>query len=485
VQRTNVTDYHMDALQPLLIALSYLWLRNRRHGLFAVAFVLLLCTKEDAGLYGLGIGLCVGCRPERRRAGLLVAALSLVVMPVIFFGVMPLFRSGGYVFAGRYAYLREGGAAVFRVLADPARLRGPAFFIACLGVLPLVEPRALLLFVPAALPLLLSGHEYSYTFNLYYGISTTALVWIAAALGAGRLVRRSRSPSRLAAGWTAYLLAAGGLASVLSGYSPLAMGTGPGALGRDPRSALLREVMGRVPGDASVCAQMRLMPVFAHRREVYLFEGLARRPFTGEDEPPAYVVLDARGVIEPLIKTPAYRADLKRLLFDGDYGAIEAVDGFLLLERGAPTQGNAAAWRSAFLDIQVERMPGACGRNVEDPAASNRVARFAPRDARGQLLAGLPAIYEPGVYEAVLHARTRSGTGEAGWFQADAAARVRVPIRATEGTGYRAIKLRFRAVGGRPVRFVIHTFGRADLWADRITIRPPDAAPGGATTSTE
>jgi hypothetical protein len=86
-----------------------------------------------------------------------------------------------------------------------------------------------------------------------------------------------------------------------------------------------------IPPTASVSAQSDLVPHISDRANIYLF------PYG--DSSADYIFLDVTGNIYPLFDSASYVRAVKKVLFSGNYGIVEAQDGYLLLKRGLPAPG--------------------------------------------------------------------------------------------------------------------------------------------------
>ncbi|RIK38898.1 MAG: hypothetical protein DCC55_19670 [Chloroflexi bacterium] len=247
---------------------------------------------------------------------------------------------------------------VWGIATEPARVSYLVGLLTPFGFLSLLAPEILLLALPVLLANLLSAYPAQYYGEFHYSAPLVPYFAVSAAYGLARLWRWG---ARRASG-TAYsyqhLPAAGtgtmALASlwrnsrstlrpalallfgvwILSWavWSYTEAGRGPLGGRYDPTPVnehhrLLPRFLAQIPADAAVTATAAVHPHVSHRRYVYQFP-------LGLDSPvPAdWALLDVT------TNTDMAPGDLKArvdAMLAGDWGVVDAADGFLLLQRGA------------------------------------------------------------------------------------------------------------------------------------------------------
>jgi uncharacterized membrane protein len=135
-------------------------------------------------------------------------------------------------------------------------------------------------------------------------------------------------------------------------------------------TALAQHFVNLIPPDASVSAQSHLVPHVSERSRIYLF------PYG--DTVANYIFLDVTGNTYPL-HAADYIHDVKQILFSGNYGIVDAQDGYLLLKRGlaissppgvhySPSASSSEinAWQPhlpagfcSFMQVPPQRVPNA------------------------------------------------------------------------------------------------------------------------------
>jgi len=339
----NWWHFHPDALiiTPLLFAW---WLATcRRWGWYAVAVGVALACKEDAALAVCMLGLVLAVLGER-RAGLLTAAAGAgwflvatkVVIPAAGGGDGPFYQE---LFPG---FGESLGEIVWNMVVHPSRLLELATrpdrltyywqVLAPVAFFPLAAPLVLLISAPQTVINVTSGHALTHDSKFHYTAIVLAGVFLAT-VEAMAWVGRDRVAVRRA------------LAGVLVGTSLVAnVAWSPSPLGRqfddgiwapaDPRHAIVRAALGRVPPDAGVSASYNLIPHLTHRVYAYEFPNpwrVANWGAHGENPPDPdtvdYLVLDERLLGD---QRPLY----ERLLGpDGGYRKVFASDGIVVAER--------------------------------------------------------------------------------------------------------------------------------------------------------
>jgi uncharacterized membrane protein len=360
LQAAAVSEFHALPLAAPFIAAALWAAESRRWGWFVLAAVLVAMTQEGAALLTLTLGLYAAARalfasrdPSVRRApglavGAGIAAFGVVWFYIATFVIIPRFAAEAYAigqtpYAARYGALGDSFAdvvfalitqplTVLRIAAEPLRAGYLAGLLLPVAGLALLGPELLLLSLPLLLANLLSSYPLQYSGELHYSAALVPFFAAAGAAGAARLLgwlARLRLPVR----WTGPTLLALVIVCAL-GYQ-VAEGFTP--LGREFRLAgwprvtkherLLTQFAAQIPVDAAVSTTPALHPHLSHRQSIYVFPVIAD---TG------YVLVDVSGTTD---QHPVdVRKTLDGLLASGEFGVLDAADGYLLLQRGAPAR---------------------------------------------------------------------------------------------------------------------------------------------------
>lgn len=315
----NLRDFHPAALAiPLLLA-AVAWFEAGHPGVFLIAILLTLSTREDAAIAVIGLGLWT--LAQRRwgwGVGLVGIGFGWLVLATGW--VMPFFRGAPYPHLHRFAHLGGSvGEILFNLASHPLaslsyamsgdRLAYLVALLAPFAFLPLLSPFDLLPALPTLVVNLQSRDPVLFHHRSQYTAFVLPFLVVAAVGGYRRLQL-----------WTAGGAPAGGarptrvalalavlLSLALTARTVNDLGVEKWRLGHRQRAAY--EVMARIPAGAVVSTQERYVPHLALRPEVFVFP-------TGLDKS-EYVLLDA--LTYPWRDLPDYT--LER---DGDAVIIKA-----------------------------------------------------------------------------------------------------------------------------------------------------------------
>jgi hypothetical protein len=247
---------------------------------------------------------------------------------------------------------------VWAVATEPARLGYLAGLLAPYGFLALLAPEIVLLSLPVLLANLLSAYPAQYYGDFHYTAPVVVYYAAAAAFGLARLWRvttrrldgRSSSFQHLPASSSLTMAAVALARNSATALRPLAAlaiglwlvgwaagnyataGRGPGGAAYDPTPVnahhrLLARFTGQIPRDAALTATAAVHPHVSLRRFVYQFPiGL---------EPPGaanWALIDVTTATDMAPGDVRTRVDA---LLAGEWGVVDAADGFLLLRKGA------------------------------------------------------------------------------------------------------------------------------------------------------
>jgi uncharacterized membrane protein len=308
LHNANINDFHEVALLPPLLGFALYGLLTGQRRVMLVFLGLCLMVKEDVAVTALAIGiyiLLLQPRGFRRRDGLFIAIGALVWAVVVLRVFYPAVTRGmPYPFVQRrYSWLGSSPTdallglvtrplVVLQHLVQPPKpwfllqLFGPLLFLPLLGW-PVIG-----LALPVISYLMLSDYQPEWSIQSYYNPPllpflmfglVTAVIWLGAR--SRRLpYLRGRPP----------LVVAGLLVAVLLGVGYGYYTSAPGPGGRNyqaanfswsARAAAARELVAKVPPQASISTIFDLVPQFSHRSQVYT---LLARPV----DPPAYLLLE-------------------------------------------------------------------------------------------------------------------------------------------------------------------------------------------------
>ncbi|MCP2339839.1 DUF2079 domain-containing protein [Actinomadura rupiterrae] len=352
-------DFHEVAFAPLLTAVAIERFDAGRRWQAAVAAVLLLLVKEDAGLLITGFGLyLLALRPRTRtdRAwalrgdrplGMALVVLGLVTTPVASRVLVPAFGGNGNYYFAYGAFGPDMKAAALHLLTHPwdavkalgtppVKLGTMTLLVLPLLALPLVSPLTLVVVPPLLERMLSSKFDNWWAPHYHYNAFLVATLVLAAVDGATRVQERAgeRARSRERLGERArsererlgVRLMAGMLAGTLVLVPFFAFRTlADGSLYvRDARARAAAAAVSRVPSGVEVEAVNHAGPALSGRARVLLWD---RTPRWAD-----WVVGDVRYVQFPFESVGEQR-DRVALLERSGYRTVFARDGYVVLHR--------------------------------------------------------------------------------------------------------------------------------------------------------
>jgi uncharacterized membrane protein len=306
-------------------------------------------------------------------AGAAVLTLSFLWFYLATFVIVPAHAAEVYgaaenTYFQRYGALGDSSADILRSLAtrpdlvlqiasEPPRVAYLAGLLAIFAWLPLLGLEVGLLSLPLLLANLLSAYPAQYYGEFHYSAPLVAYFAVAAAYGLGRLWRflarrldrASPAFQQLPAQGAGTMAAAALVQNARTALLPLVtvglvvwtlawsagvylhVGRGPLGGRYDPTPVtahhrLLASFTAQLPADAAVTATAGVHPHVSHRRYVYQFPLSLDAPV-----PAGWALLDVT------TNTDMAPGDLKTRVEEmlaGEWGVVDAADGFLLLARG-------------------------------------------------------------------------------------------------------------------------------------------------------
>jgi uncharacterized membrane protein len=313
----NLRDIHPAAFViPLLLAAAALH-DARRFAWCAVAVIAAAACREDAAVAVVGFGIWLALVRSRWVAGAAVAVAAIALLAFDLQVLMPSYRvdGGGYHHLYRYTHLGSSLGEILTSLAFRPWRWLPVVFtvpklvyalamLAPLGFLPVLAPRVLAAAAPGLAMNLLSVDPILINPRGQY--QSFVLPFLVLAAVDGYFVLRARWEGRRLPGIA--LGAAACFALILTSRTFNDFSVRFWWLGAPERAA--HALMGRIPPDAPVSANERLVPHLVMRKEVFVYPrglGLSTHVIDREDV---------------LARTPA-----------AGYVEVARGGGFILLER--------------------------------------------------------------------------------------------------------------------------------------------------------
>lgn len=340
---TNRENFHPDSFIAPLLGMAIYAAVERQWRMYAVFFVLALLVKEDASLVLVPLSVWVAVKRDR-RIGLMSAIGSIAFMLLAMFVVMrnligvPTRNSWRVPFGGPTGFLK----AVFTRPQDVARHywseNRPFYFWQMTVPFAwtfVVAPSVALISVVVLATNMLSTFFYQYQIQYHYALVAVPALAMGTVWAVARVVEHRR-----------------GLVVALVACTSLWCGWAWGALpfSRDlpyswapshPVAAEARDMVARIPDDASVSAQYSVTAHLARREQIYMFPNPFSTNLYGSDETPAGRRLPQADTIE-YVMLPATLEATNQLVWDRESAAFTLVasnDWWRLFQRTTMLDG--------------------------------------------------------------------------------------------------------------------------------------------------
>lgn len=341
LQIVNLWDFHPPVLAVGFFMAAFYCLVKRKWGWFLFWAILAMLCKEELPLQVAFLGLAAIVMHRNWRWGLATIAIAMIYFFVIMYWVIPANSvTGDHLFIGFYAELGNSPAEivfttltrpdlVLKILMQPTRLQYLFDVLTPFAYLPLLGLPVLAIGAPSFAINLLSGNTAMHdATGAQYGADVAPWLAWAALYGMIYLRQIIYRLSRLTPHWAissfpaVILLAVALTWQLFRGYSPLALD--PPHWEITPHDRLAQRFIAQIPPDASLAAQGKLYPHLSNRVIAY------QLPDVHEAE---YIFFDATTGTWPVHPNDIW-ALAQDLLRSGQYGVLDAADGYLLLKRG-------------------------------------------------------------------------------------------------------------------------------------------------------
>lgn len=350
LQIVNLWDFHPPVLSVGFFMFAFYFLEKKRPGWFMLFAFLAMLGKEQLPLQVAFLGGYAIIRHRYWAVGGVTIALALGWFFWVMTWLIPRYSAENqHIFLGYYADLGNSpGAIVLTALTrpdlvlanlwQPAKLKYMFDVLTPFGYLPLVGLPVLLIGAPSFAINLLSANTamHDATGGQYGADVAPWLAWAALfgfyAAQRGLTYRWPTAQRPVTAALSGALLAAALGWQLFYGYSPLALDPPHWEITAHDR--LAQRFIAQIPPDAVVAAQGKLYPHLSDRQWAY------QLPDVNDAE---YVFFDATTGGWPVHPNDIW-AIAQKLLASGQYGVLDAADGYLLLKRGLPGSAIPAAF---------------------------------------------------------------------------------------------------------------------------------------------
>jgi len=481
----NLFDVHPDALAPPFMILAFYFLRRGHDRSFALTLSLALLAKEDVTLFAIALGVYAFVGLGRRRLGTVVTLTSLLWLALVVLLIIPHFRGPGtsYGLWWRYDYLGQTPwqiattaitqpALVASRVLSLSRATALATLLVPLAGLPLLGGSALLLALPSLAVNTLSQYEPQAALHMHYALLVYPPLYLAAIVGLRRWLagRPGEARQRQQLFWAGFLV----IAALLSSYylSPLGRWRKSELLTVDSRTRGAQSFMRRIPAGVPLSAQSNLAAHLSERKQVRLFPDI---------EDTEFIALDT-ATYNRYPANDKYLQIVEALLQAGNFGVIWREEGFLLLQRNAPTDYNETVRHKLydFQDLFLYRRAAWGGKIVVDPDASDGRALLAvPGEHVEGVMSQGPYLRfpSPGPHRVDFVLKAEAADSETTVAALDVVSpRTGQVLASQELRGadfpdgrYETFRLAFQNDPRQPLEFRVFFRGQTALWLDRIT----------------
>ncbi len=284
LQHMNLFDFHPEACAVTFLIFAFYAAFKRRFGWFyALCFVSVIC-KEDMALTVFFLGIVVYLLYDK-RAGKMVSLSSIGYFLAAVFFVIPAFGREGFQYSGRLsAFGRSPFEAAKNMILRPLytlnfiatrqNLKYLLDILSPVAFMPLLAPLYLLPALPALFINLISDFPGQHTIYYQYTAGIIPFVFIGLVLAVARIIswfegaRKKRALTAALAGFMLLFSLAG---SVYLGPGPLAFDWSFSKYRSDPQVETLKKAVRLIPKNASVSAQIYVLPHLSSREKVYMF----------------------------------------------------------------------------------------------------------------------------------------------------------------------------------------------------------------------
>ena len=394
----TLSNFHDISQIPLFVFSLLLAMEKRWWWLFGILAICVLAVREDSGITLFGVGIYMVVSRRYPRIGLAVCSASFIYLIALTNLIMPLFSDdiSKRFMLERFGQYADGDEAstieiMLNMITRPwlviVELFSPWFrtikYLAGqwlpLAFIPVVSPASWAIAGFPLLKLLLGKGSSVLSISIRYAMSVTPglfygaiLWWAGQGFGNFNKPLSECKPRKLYPKFrrfwivciciTIFFTITSNPSRTLYFFVPDSVQ--PWVYRSAPaqweRSRHIREVLAKIPKDASVSATTYLIPHLSGRREVIRLTGLEFKSDRDTLEKVDYVVADL-GHLE--YYQTAFKLDrqilqriaplIKQITDSGEYGIIDFNHDVILLKKGATSQPEAtAAWKAFFQKIE-------------------------------------------------------------------------------------------------------------------------------------
>lgn len=280
-------DFHETVLAVLPIAVALYALVFSRFRLFWLSFGLGLLFKEDMPLYFFFIGALAGLRFRKYRIGMVTMILAAAYYLLVTQKIIPFFKGDRFAYEELPPELGRTTVDLIKTtVVSPWKTFLAMFFpiiklktifnyVASFSFLPLFDPLSLILTIPNGLARFLTQLPQRWIIRFQYGAILSPLLTFGTIYGMRNLLNWTDRWGRLKTYFPRLLvviLITAPLIETARTGTPLFKMLTLSTYSYSSAYQVNRELLARIPKDASVMAQSAFVPHLTHRAEIYRYE---------------------------------------------------------------------------------------------------------------------------------------------------------------------------------------------------------------------
>jgi uncharacterized membrane protein len=368
----NLFEFHTNSFEPFLFFFSFYFLQKKKFTLFLVGIFLCLLCKEDVAFPVFMIGIYAFLARHEKKYFITPILMSISYLTLVFLFIMPALGSNQYLYIasesyGRYAHLGKSVGEILRnAITHPLvfihyalsqeNIKYLAQMITFSGFLPLFSPEVLIIILPSLMENLLSTASSQVNFTYQYSSAITPFLLLASALSIEKLSKWISPFPNYKAILNVFLfmtLAISLLSSAV--FNPLfTFHTRGDMFILNEKDEARKQLLSRIPPDASVMATFNFLPALSNRKRLYSYHNW----YDGNSLNLSGISLEESGVEYILIDSDDYymnnsfrsiEGDMRQkgLLRDLSWGIVALSQKMVLLKRN---------YRSPYSFVDVYKM---------------------------------------------------------------------------------------------------------------------------------
>jgi uncharacterized membrane protein len=272
---SNLNDFHLTSIAAGIASFCFYYCHKKEYMKFLVLLILLVNTKVDLALLGIGFGAYIFYINKDRSKGVALTIGSILWLVLLMKVLIPylgtgVFDSEQFYAEGRYGYLGEGTTAILENVVTIPKFAYLVSIFLPTAFLSLLAPEVFFIISPVLAENLLSTYLWQYLPTTQYSTVLIPLIYMAAVLGVEKANKRNLIP---------VLLIFSLISNIAYGPPPLGiiwMVDAPFessyqhvSFTMQERDKLAEGIIRSIPEDASVAATTNILSHIPVRKKLY------------------------------------------------------------------------------------------------------------------------------------------------------------------------------------------------------------------------